>query len=163
MNIFILDEDPRVAVQYLSDQHVNKMTLETVQILCDVSLDLGQPVDTVPYKHTKGNQLPQKWIIQSRANWDWATIYLNYLNERFYLKSFRNHGAYDVMKSSFIFLPKDGPLTPFPLTWNDDMYCCWVPADPLQSHRDYYCIKYNKWKSQGKKMTWDTGTKPDWI
>jgi hypothetical protein len=163
MNIFILDEDPKTSSQYLCDQHVNKMILETVQILCDVALDLGQNPDTVLYKHTKGNQLPQKWILESKCNWFWVKYYLFHLHERYRGQSFKNHKSYITFQNSNLWGPEIKPITPFPLTWNDVMFNCWNPKEPVESHRRYYFNKYNKWLSQGKQMTWNSGTKPEWI
>jgi hypothetical protein len=36
MNVFFLDENPKLSAQYHVDKHVVKMILETAQLLCGV-------------------------------------------------------------------------------------------------------------------------------
>ncbi|WP_231579463.1 hypothetical protein [Photobacterium iliopiscarium] len=49
MNIFILDHDIEKCAQYHCDQHVVKMILESVQLLCTA---LNKKGFTTPYKST---------------------------------------------------------------------------------------------------------------
>lgn len=41
MNVFWLDEDPRLAARYHCDQNVNKLLLEAAQVLCTAARENG--------------------------------------------------------------------------------------------------------------------------
>lgn len=54
MNIFVLDEDIERRARYHCDQHVSKMILESVQIMCKALNKTGY---TTPYRSTHDNHL----------------------------------------------------------------------------------------------------------
>jgi len=68
MNIFYLDNDPKIAAQYHCDKHVVKMILETAQLLC--SAFHLQNVEA-PYRKTHVNHPSSVWARESSANFDW--------------------------------------------------------------------------------------------
>ena len=70
MNIFVLDECPSKAAEYLCDKHVVKMILESTQILSTVAIQRGFEG---PYNPTHGNHPCTKWIALHPANWAWLT------------------------------------------------------------------------------------------
>jgi hypothetical protein len=65
MNIFILDNDIKTCVQYHYDQHVLKMILESVQMLCTV---LNKKGFLTPYKSTHANHPCGLWAEASFDN-----------------------------------------------------------------------------------------------
>ena len=68
MNIFYLDPDPEVAVRYHCDQHVWKMPLEYVQILCTALHRYGLEA---PYKPTHAKHPSVLWAGDNLAQWQW--------------------------------------------------------------------------------------------
>ena len=77
MNIFILDTDIQKCAQYHCDQHVVKMILESVQLLCTALNKKG--FDT-PYKSTHVNHPSVLWVEASYDNFLWLkqlTLALN--------------------------------------------------------------------------------------
>jgi hypothetical protein len=73
MNIFFLDENPKLSAQYHVDKHVVKMILETAQLLCSVhhvtDQDTDQDTDQVPYKLSHKNHPCAIWARESLSNY----------------------------------------------------------------------------------------------
>ena len=77
MNIFVLDTDISKCAQYHCDQHVVKMILESVQMLCTA---LNKKGFTTPYKSTHVNHPCVLWVEESYDNFAWLkqlTLALN--------------------------------------------------------------------------------------
>ncbi len=68
MNIFVLDEDIEQCAQYHCDQHVVKMILESVQMLCTA---LNKKGFVTPYKSTHVNHPCVLWVEESFDNFLW--------------------------------------------------------------------------------------------
>lgn len=68
MNIFATSPDPFVAATYLDDKRVNKMTIESAQIICTALYSLGYEV---PYRPTHKNRLVVLWAGESSHNMSW--------------------------------------------------------------------------------------------
>ena len=68
MNIFYLDEDPKLCAQYHCDRHCVKMILESCQLLCTAHwMTDGE----APYKKTHINHPSNKWARESLSNYVW--------------------------------------------------------------------------------------------
>lgn len=76
MNIFILDECPAKASEYLCDKHVVKMILESTQILSTVAQLRGH---SGPYKKTHQHHPCVKWVESDPANWAWLTRHAGFM------------------------------------------------------------------------------------
>lgn len=68
MNIFFTDPSPIKSAQYLDTKRVNKMILESCQMLATAVVENG---GTAPYKPTHKNHPSTKWAAQSYENWKW--------------------------------------------------------------------------------------------
>ena len=66
MNIFAVDQDPKISAQQLCDKHVVKMILESAQMLCAV-YDNG----TAPYKRAFYNHPCTIWARETEQNYEW--------------------------------------------------------------------------------------------
>ena len=78
MNIFYLHPDPRQASKYLYDKHVVKMVLETAQLLCTAQQHYAELHDQnryIPYKKSHYNHPCNKWVRESKANYEWLWNY----------------------------------------------------------------------------------------
>ncbi|MBT61119.1 MAG: hypothetical protein CMA63_06190 [Euryarchaeota archaeon] len=74
MNIFYLDEDPKMSAQWQCDKHVVKMILESAQLLSTAHRELdgddwGDEVGL--YKSTHKNHPSAVWARSSKPNYDW--------------------------------------------------------------------------------------------
>ena len=68
MNIFYLDNDPKVCAQYHVDKHVVKMILETAQLLSTTHWMSGSEG---PYRQTHKNHPSAVWARNNKANYIW--------------------------------------------------------------------------------------------
>ncbi len=80
MNIFILDRDIETCARYHCDQHVSKMILESVQLLCS---SLNKQGYTTPYRSTHIHHPCVLWLEESYANWRWLRALALALNREY--------------------------------------------------------------------------------
>ena len=78
MNIFCLDTNPTVAAQHLCDKHINKMIVESAQMLANAfTLDRLQQADCPrnqkgqPRSHGYSKHPCTVWTYQTQSNADW--------------------------------------------------------------------------------------------
>ena len=146
MNIFVLDDDPFVAAQYHADIHVNKMILESAQMLSTVL--------SGPYKPTHANHPCTLWVGASRSNAAWVCMLAEGLNreaQQRYSKH-TDHKSWTVIRDMIPLLDTlpDYGLTPFALAMPEE----YKSDDAVNSYRAYYHSK--------PKMQWRYSFAPYW-
>jgi len=144
MNIFILDNDIKTCAQYHCDQHVIKMILESVQILCTA---LNKKGFSTPYKSTHLNHPSILWVEQSFDNFLWLSELAVELNKEYKYRydKHSDHKSIAVLTeiSQYSF-PSIG-LTAFPQAMPDKYK---VANDPVLAYRNFYRgdkAKFAKW------------------
>ena len=91
MNIFYLDEDPKLAAIMQYNKHVVKMILESAQMLCTAHhVIMGEDAD-VPYKIAHKNHPSTIWCRQSAQNYAWLYHHMIALGEEYYVRYGRKH------------------------------------------------------------------------
>jgi hypothetical protein len=138
LNIFVLDQDPFIAAQYLLDKHVVKMPLETAQILCTVANKKGF---MAPYKPTHMWHPATLWAGRSSANWAWLCehgIGISQTYTKTYGKIHKCQAIIQALKERTLEiwgeqLPSS-KHTPFELCMPDQ----YKVSDPVSSYRNYY-------------------------
>ncbi len=70
MNIFVLDQDPKVCAKYHNNKHVVKMILETAQLLCGVHHMVESKIE-IPYKLSHKNHPCSIWARECIENYVW--------------------------------------------------------------------------------------------
>jgi hypothetical protein len=70
MNIFYLDEDPKLAARYHCDKHVPKMILEYAQMLSLAQREAGNE-NPILYKPTHRNHPASVWVRSSLTHYRW--------------------------------------------------------------------------------------------
>jgi len=143
MNIFVLDENPRVAAQYHCDKHVVKMVLETAQILCTVLHKNGLEV---PYKATHLNHPCTLWAGESQDNFLWTKQLGVELGKEYTRRYNKVHKSALVIDSLEIpvTMPNIG-LTKFAQAMPEEYY----NNDTVAAYREYYKkdkVSIAKWK-----------------
>ena len=153
MNIFVLDENIEKCAEFHCDQHVVKMILENVQMLCTA---LNKKSISTPYKPTHVNHPCVLWVEHSFNNFCWLkdlTIALN--NEyRFRFEKDVDHKSISVLRQIAGYDYKSRGLTEFAQAM-PDIYK--VPGDPIKAYRQFY---------SGEKMSFAKWTKrsiPYWV
>jgi len=153
MNIFVLDENIGKCAEFHCDQHVVKMILESVQMLCTA---LNKKGISTPYKSTHINHPCVFWVEHSFNNFLWLkdlTITLN--NEyRFRFEKDVDHKSTSVLGQIDRYVYESRGLTAFAQAM-PNIYK--VPEDPVKAYRQFYA---------GEKMSFAKWTKrsiPYWV
>lgn len=182
MNIFTLSTDPVEAAQLMCDQHINKMILESAQLLSTTvhlryGLQHSSPYCTSLYKRTHESHPCQFWLMESKANCDWLYEHLQALEverqerwDRWETHQSRLIAA--MAHNALALLPKNSvwamsALTPprcaMPLECQQFTIDEPNWPDAVSSYHVYYQVKKNSWEHDGKKMTWTNRPVPSFI
>ncbi|MDX1771367.1 MAG: pyrimidine dimer DNA glycosylase/endonuclease V, partial [Planococcaceae bacterium] len=118
MNIFILDSDIKKCAQYHCDQHVVKMILESVQLLCTA---LNKKGFVTPYKSTHAKHPCVLWVEESYDNFLWLRDLTFELNEEYKYRYDKqsDHKSIAVLKEISAYAFESIGLTPFPQAMPD--------------------------------------------
>lgn len=168
MNIFLLDKDIKKCAQYHNDRHVNKMILESAQMLSTAVRLSGVEFPDCTYKIAHKNHGSSIWARTSLSNWLLLRELAFELSCEFdwRLDRTKPHKSVDIILA----LPEpdipDLGITPvyqgMPAEYRGDDY--------VEAYRRYYIedkqCYYVKNRKTGKiKRVWHTWTKrgkPDW-
>lgn len=179
MNIFILDNDPKIAAKYHCDKHVNKMIIESLQILGSThwyqngiqqkkqivtlgesSLDLWKnfprKVDDQikPYGIGFMNHPSTKWTRETKKNWEWLISMTHGLLDEYknrYKKESNSRKTLEWFEKNTP-PPVSSAITPFYQALPEQIQ----DKDPVHAYRVYYA----GWKEYFAK--WKNETPPWW-
>ncbi|ADD04106.1 uncharacterized protein Nmag_0519 [Natrialba magadii ATCC 43099] len=159
VNVFWLDEDPRLAARYHCDQHVNKLLLEAAQVLCTAARENGYEAEFL-YQPTHVSHPVTEWATESRANWLRLREHAEALNaeftERYEKDEDETHASWEVIDQidpDLIDFPSAEP-TPRPQAMPDEYRC---PDDPVAAYRAYYAGE------KAEFATWEYTEEPPWL
>lgn len=96
MNIFVLDENPRIAAEYCCDKHIVKMPLETAQMLCTVYQKNGL---SSPYKATHHKHPCTIWAGISKPNYEWLYEHGIALSREYTKRYGKQHACQQIIES----------------------------------------------------------------
>lgn len=172
MNIFYLDNDPKVCAQMHLDKHVVKMILEYCQLLSTAHrvLDgnqvsalsktgrkvtrwiLNDERESVIYSATHINHPSAVWVRQSDKNYDWLYSLLQELMTEYTHRYGKIH-ACSKLEMMLAMLPKNIPNQPFtePTPAMPDEYK--VSGDSIQSYKNYYIHEKHRFAKWTKRNT----------
>ena len=153
MNIFILDTKIETCAQYHCDQHVVKMILESVQMLCTV---LNKKGFTTPYKSTHIKHPCVLWVEESFENFSWLKDLALALNTeyRFRYERDSDHKSISVLNEITNCTYESRGLTEFAQAMPDKYK---VPGDVVKAYRQFYLgekMKFAKWTKRSV---------PEWV
>ncbi|SFC37261.1 hypothetical protein SAMN05444422_107250 [Halobiforma haloterrestris] len=157
MNVFWLDEEPRLAARYHCDQHVNKMLLEAAQVLCTAAREHGYDPEFL-YGSTHVGHPVTRWAAESRANWLRLREHAAALNAEFVERYGKDddHASWRVIERiepDEIEFPAEEP-TPRPQAMPDEYK---RPGDPVAAYRAYYAGEKAEWAE------WNYTEEPPWL
>ena len=183
MNIFYLDNNPRICAEMHCDKHVVKMILEYAQLLStahrvlDGTLSTGlsesgrkQTRYVLPddresklYVATHLNHPSAIWCRQSYANYVWLWKLLDALCTEYTYRYGKVHktqssGLVDELMYPPMKIPAHTPFTEPTPAMPDDVK---VPGNSIQSYHNYYFTnKKHLWSWKGKLNSRD---RPKWL
>ena len=163
MNIFILDENPRIAAEYMCDKHVPKMIVETFQMMGSAlrrhgATDCQMPLTQAgkPLKGGYHHHPCTVWAGDTRTNFNWLGLHgLNLCNEYIarYKKYHSCHNKIAYMMDLGIDIIPSGRQTPYAQAMPDE----YKNSDAVTAYRNYY---FNEKKYFAK---WEKGSPtPEW-
>lgn len=151
MNIFALDDDPRLAAEYQCNKHIVKMPVETAQLLSTYLLLIGASPQGL-YRCTHGGHPCQQWLHESPANVKWLIEHGLELCRQYEKWRKRVHGSEKVIRRCAAMMPADVKLsmardhTPFALAMPDEFKL----ANRVLAYRYLYQAKKN-WPYDGRR------------
>ena len=153
MNIFILDSDIKKCAQYHCDQHVVKMILESVQLLCTA---LNKKGFVTPYKSTHAKHPCVLWVEESYDNFLWLRDLTFELNEEYKYRYDKpsDHKSIAVLKEISAYTFESIGLTPFPQAMPDQYK---VADDAVLAYRNFYL------GDKAAFAKWTRRTPPQWF
>jgi hypothetical protein len=186
MNIFAVDNDPKIAAQSLCDKHVVKMVTESAQMLSTVH----RLLDGVEYKKPSksGKRLIKAWKLndhresllmgavhmhhpctvwsmQSSGNYVWHYLHYVALAEEYTYRYGKEHGSFvngekfPKVGNTLATPPKNipnGPLTDFAIAMSKYPECI-IKDDPITSYRNYYHVAKKDF------AVWTRREVPEWY
>jgi hypothetical protein len=155
MNVFYLDPNPRTCAKYHCDKHVNKMILETAQLLSTAHRMTDSPYADQCYKIAHKNHPSAIWARSSVDHYSWLFELFRELTNEFNRRKGTVHASWTKLKSVLSHTP-DLPLAGFtpPPQCMDDEY---KQDDTVEAYRAYY----RGGKADIARWDWDNNT-PDW-
>ena len=144
MNIFFVDQDPRVAATMLGDRHVSKMLLESAQMLFTAVRQHGYTGGG--YKSAYEHHPMTKWVAQSYEHAWWLLEHALELGAEFHRRYGHYHKTHAMLPALSLaihsHMPSNGWRNPprcipdlYKIeydSWDGDVPC------HVQSYRDYY-------------------------
>lgn len=176
MNIFVLDQNPKLAAQMHCDRHVVKMILESAQLLSTAHrlLDgvlyqgksnsgraakrwlIDDDRETHVYQATHINHPCAVWVRECDANYKWLYNLFIELNEEYTHRYKKVHKCMTMapqLQSAPKNIRSSAKISPFPTPMPDDV----KTDDPVQSFRNYY-IHYKNGFAR-----WTNRETPSWY
>ena len=182
MNLFILSECPIKSAQMQCNTHINKMTVESAQMLSTAHRMLDGHAEKRPSK--SGKRLSTHWIhpdshfdntlykavhyhhpctvwtMETIENYKWHYVHFVALAKEFQYRYDKEHKSFTVLKDILRLPPKNIPdesLTDWPLAMGSNPECMF-PEDPVKSYRLFYQTKQERFK-----MVWSKRPIPKWF
>ncbi len=162
MQIFYLDHNPVLAAQFLCDKHVNKMIIESAQLLANAyteyELSLAPKTQKgKTRKHSYINHPCTKWTISSLYNFLWLNDHARALVEEKLYRTGKLHFTSEFIKWTHNNLPTLGVDDfDFPPQVFDEQY---HRKDVVEGYRNYYV----EVKLKNIKCVWTKRDMPSWC
>ena len=155
MNIFVLDNDPVKAAQYMDCVRVPKMCVESAQMMASALLSHDAMPDSMPltksgthYRGAYKHHPSTRWAGECVENFRWLARHA--LQQCIsYTETFGKVHACEQpireMSSHYAIanMPSNGDLTDIPLAMNEETTRHVPLAQAVQEYRDYYYRKTN--------------------
>lgn len=174
MNIFCLDEDPKIAAQYNCDKHVSKIFLEICQMITYIVPDemlkyapRTQSGEIRKKTKTHYNHPVSKFVRQNLGNLLWTIDHAYYLDEERLWRSYNKKDAH--FSKTFLdwfvenlekFSIPNGEKTDFAIAINEECDCRKNPVFSSVSSVEKYRLYYMHDKPFVK---WDRRGAPVWF
>ena len=155
MNIFYLDEDPKLAAIYQYNKHVVKMILESAQMLCTAHHVYGN-TDDVPYKQAHLNHPSTIWCRKSIPNYMWLYNHMIALGDEYTKRYGKKHLSITKCKEFLSVAPQEinkyASFTQPPQAMPDE----YKDKCSVQAYWNYYIGEKHIVANKNKEKIYDT-------
>jgi hypothetical protein len=153
LNIFVLDRDIERCARFHCDQHVSKMILESVQMMCTA---LNKQGFETPYRSTHMKHPCVLWVEESYDNFLWLGELAEALNQeyRYRYRKDTNHASIAVLNEIRKHQFKSKGLTEFAQAMPDEYK---VAGDAVTAYRNFYLGEksvFAKWTLRPEPEWW---------
>lgn len=178
MNIFYLNENPKLAAQQHCDKHVVKMILESAQLLSTAHRIIdGQEIEGKSktgrkakrwiladerenklYNATHINHPSAVWCRENRSNYVWLYRLFFYLCDEYTYRYGKTHKCAEMREALYLdpMNMPTGHMTSMPQCMPDEYK---VPGDSIQAYHNYYRgakSGFAKWTKRSIPDWWNT-------
>jgi hypothetical protein len=156
MNIFVVDPDTTICAQALDDLRLNKMIIETAQLLSTAMRVQGYTGNDI-YKISHINHPCSVWTRQTETNYRWLLLYMSDLVEERQNRTGKCHKSYSIFNALC-----GGPklMPPGDLTlWPN----CTPNKHIANIHDAYKKTMQDKWANDKRPPKWTNSQKPVWA
>lgn len=156
MNIFVTDYCPIKSAEALDDKRVNKMILESTQLMSNAAHEYCP--DLAPYRKTHFNHPCSIWTRKHRANYQWLFLHWGRLLTLYSEKSGKQHACgklYSTIEQIGYSLEDTKLHNPF--------VNCSLFKNELDIIKAYQDTMIHKWQNDKRTPTWVNRTKPIWY
>lgn len=165
MNIFVLDPSPAVAASYHCDQHLNKMILESAQMLSTAMHGWYPHLPEYLYKPAHPNHPCTLWVKSSVQNAMWLSDLMYHLDD---IRQSLGHNQHASMFIRQIFMDNND------LTYPSYDGISFIFAGPLQyklrpdltiyqKYQEYYKLKQKLWLGTRTEMSYKNRSVPFFL
>lgn len=156
MNIFYTDENPSIAASNLCRVHINKMIIESAQLLSTAHRGIDGSVDNRLYKITHLNHPSNIWVRQSRQHYIWLLAHMASMMTLYTKVSGKVHAVEDRCLKTLSSVPR-GMVNN---NWEEPPFCAierfreeiGVVNDVKQDYKNYLAWKYKEWQNRDKPI-----------
>jgi len=154
MNIFVTSYCPIESAKFLDDKRVNKMCLESAQMLSTALRTLGCEDERL-YKSTHKNHPSCVWVRQSDMNFVWLLAHFEALLDEYEKRRGREHGCSRLLAAFYAnidWLPV-GELTDFAnCAANSSLGLSYKHVDDVRLAYQLYLA--DRWETDKRAPTW---------
>jgi hypothetical protein len=160
VNIFAVSSNPYACSIVLDDKRLNKMILETAQILCVAYNHLGL---NVPYKLTHIHHPVVKWSYEDPNNTCWLSDYFLHLTNEWVYRGNNDHKCSQVMAPIFANYNIQEYATPETFVNACHDKARGIDFRHLPVHTAYQKYLCAKWDSDNFTVKWTKRGWPNWY
>jgi hypothetical protein len=166
MNIFATHPNPRLSAVWLDDKRANQLIRESGQLLSTTINLIEQQPNPNLYENFSPNHPCRLWVGANRRHFDWLLSHMAWLLMRsppeVHKKAREVHeAAFEWFKGCRWKLPDDDFIAFCNCAGNDGKG---ISFKTLKDVNLAYRLYLNeRWKTDARPPTWNTGSKPEWA
>lgn len=164
MNVFAVSKHPRKCARALDDLRLNKMMLETAQILCTV-INIQERAGVTPYRSSHVGNAIIKWAQSDPQNWSWLWNLGDQYGEEITHRTGKSHASHRVIRGLVRRWPWLKPMPDKPIEFinrarHQGLDLDFTDMDNV--HKAYRAYLNARWDLAERKPKWTNRGAPSW-